>query len=129
MNFKTIIFLLLLTGVSACGDDNGHRVLGENLTVYYLDSEDQKLAEDLAIFWRDNDLLSNNKQDIQLVKDDSGYQVRIIAFNPKEVNAMPLEERALLLDLQKQLNDSLFQNDAELVICNSKFKPIYSINQ
>lgn len=123
-----LIFLAVLL-LSACGADYGHRVVGDNLTVYFADTKDQDLAENVAVFWRNKDLMTTNKQDLQLVRKPDLYELRIIANEPKKVKDMPFEERKLLLELQNELADSLFKKPLQLVICNANFEPVYNINQ
>jgi len=64
-----------------------------------------------------------------LVQYQDGYELRLIARNPDRVKQMPFNERKLLIDLQKELMDSLNLNGLQLVLCNSKFEPIFNINQ
>jgi len=122
-----LIYILLL--FSACGSDHGNEVHGGNLTVYFTNTEDQEMAENIARFWKDNDLLTGEKQDLKLVKEGDWYELNIIAKNPKEVAQMSFTERKVLLDLQKSLHDYLKNDHVQIVLSDANFEPLYNINQ
>lgn len=126
---KITLILLLTLLLASCGDDFGSKVVGGNLSVYYVDGSDKSKAESLAMYWKENDLIAGDKQDLQLVKFEDGYELRIIAKNPKGVKQMPFNERKLLSSLQRTLRDSIPLDGLELVLCDSNFKPIYNINE
>lgn len=113
----------------SCTESSGNQIVGRNLTVYYTDIDDEVIAEKLALYWRDRDLISSTKQDIRLVKNKNNYELQIIALDSKEIKNMPFLERKLLLDLQRNLEDSITKVPLEIVICDSQFKPIYNINK
>lgn len=118
-------FLLL-----SCGGDHGNRVVGDNFTVYFTNKKDQKLAEDIALYFKQNNLISNQKQDIQLTRFNKRFQLRLIATGSKEqVKNMSFEERKLLTELQTSLYKNVIKKPFDLVICNNKFEPIYTLNE
>lgn len=127
---KTILLIFIgfwvLTG---CADKYGHEIHGGNLTVYFTEENDQKLAEDIAVYWKDNDLVATDLQAIQLFKIDDWYELRIIANRPNEVKQMKFEERVGLLSLQQDLQLELNEPNLQLVICNNRFEEIYNINE
>ncbi len=126
---KVTLILLFALLLASCGNDFGSKVVGGNLSVYYVDSSDKLKAEALAIYWRENDLISGEQQDLQLVNFEDGYELRIIAKTPKGVKQMPFNERKLLSTLQRVLRDSIPLDGLEIVLCDSNFKPIYNINE
>jgi hypothetical protein len=127
MNVIKVLLVFFL--LSSCGNEMGNKVVGGNLSVYYLESSDKDKAESIARYWKNNDFITTQKQDLQLVQYQDGYELRLIARNPDRVKQMPFNERKLLIDLQKELMDSLNLNGLQLVLCNSKFEPIFNINQ
>lgn len=125
-----IIFLFLFTALFACSDKHGNKVKGGNLTVYFTNEEDKSLATDLAILWKNNDLLTDESQDLQISRIGKGYVVNIIAREPKEVSKMTFAEHKALVDLQKMIRDSVFkEKSVDLIVCDNQFKPILNINK
>ncbi len=125
MGVKGIVFYLLVILLSACAGDFGHKVVGDNLTVYFTDRNDEKLAENIALFWKENQLIAADKQDLQLVRLKETVQLRMIANVPENVKNMSFEERKLLSELEQQIQANMDEESLQLVICNSKFEPIY----
>lgn len=127
---KHIFVFLSLLLFTSCSGDYGNKIIGGELSVFFVNAEDEQLAVDLAKYFKNRNLLSGQKQDVQLVREKDVHIVKVIAVDPKEAKSMPLNERKLLLELQKELQDSVFtENSVELVVCNEKFEPIYDLNQ
>ena len=126
---KTIKILLILFFFTSCGKGMGHKVVGGKLSVYYLESSDKNKAETIAKIWKRKDLITGKKQDLQLVQFQDGYELRLIANNSVNRNRIPFNERKILLGLQRTIRDSLKLEGLQLVLCNSKFEPIFNINQ
>lgn len=127
-----LTFLILLLGfIYSCTSDTdfGNKVVGDKFTVYFIDKNDEQLAEKIAIYFKDNDLITTQKQDVQLVRLKKSIQLRLIANAPKEINQMSFEERKLLTDLQTSLYNEVIKKPFELVICNDKFEPIYNLSE
>lgn len=125
MGVKGIVFYLLFVLLSACSGDYGHKVVGDNLTVYFTDRNDEKLAEDIAVYWKENQLIATGKQDLQLVRSKNKMELRIIANTPDNVKNMSFEERKLLSELERNMQTEVGEKSLQLVICNDKFEPIY----
>lgn len=121
--------LIALFFLSGCHSDYGHNVSGDNLTVYFLNAEDQEYAEKIALFWKNENLITNSKQDLQLVQNKSVYELRIIAYDPSEMNEISFEEQKLLMGLQRKIEENVLKIPFRLVICNSRFEPVYSLNE
>lgn len=125
-----IILLFLFTALFSCSDEYGNKVKGGNLTVYFTNDKDESLASDLAIFWKNNGLLTGEPQDLQISRSSKGYILSIIAREPKSIGKMPFEERKALTDLQSMVRDSVFKEKrVQLIICDNQFKPILNINK
>lgn len=124
----TKLFLCVLILVS-CVDDHGNRVEGGELTVYFDRNEDLQLATAVAAFWKENNLLTGIKQDLKLFYQDSTHYIYLIKRDDAEIVSFDIKERKLLLELQSQLQDSLFKKSSlELVISDDHFKPLMNIN-
>ena len=115
--------------VLSCDSDYGNKVVGDKFSVYFTDVKDQKLAEEIAMYFKENELISSQKQDVQLVRLKKKLQLRIIANQSKDIANMPFEERKLLTELQTSLHKEVIEAPFELVICNDKFEPIFNLNE
>ena len=82
-----------------------------------------------AVYFKENELISSQKQDVQLVRLKKKLQLRIIANQSKDIANMPFEERKLLTELQTSLYKEVIEAPFELVICNDKFEPIFNLNE
>ena len=128
MKVINILFVFFL--FTSCIEELGNRVVGDNLSIYYLEKSNKDKAELIAEFWKDNDLIiSAKQQDLQLVQFNDRYELRLIAEDIKNINRMPFIERKMLLDLQKSISDSLNLKGLQIVLCDSNFEPIFNINE
>ena len=119
--------LLLLFG--SCAEDLGHKVVGGNFTIYFSDVTDEQFATEIAQYFKNKNLITGEKQDVRLEKQENNYMLKLIANNPELVDDMPFDERAKLLSFQEDLQEEIFKNKRlELVICNDQFEVIYTIN-
>ena len=124
--FILMFFLFVLI---SCGEDYGHEIHGGELTVYFTDRSDEKLAEGVANYWKEHELLTGKKQDLRLVKDGDWYTLHIIANHPEEIMEMRFEERKELLDMQQDLQIKLGEHNLQIVLSDNRFKEIYNINE
>lgn len=125
----TAVILGILLTLTACMDDHGYKVQGDDLTVYFDRETDLEKATQVANFWKEKELLTGKPQDLKLSFVDSTYYLFVIANQGVDLSTMEFKERRLLLDLQGQLQDSLFKNNTlELVISDDHFKPLMNIN-
>lgn len=115
--------------MTACDSRYGNEVRGGNLTVYFTDAKDELHAEKIALFWKEHDLLGKGKQDLQLIRNGGVHELRLIANKPSTVKSMKFEEFKLLNELQTELRNELSIPDLELVICDAKFEPIYTLDK
>jgi hypothetical protein len=128
MNLRALL-LIALFFLSGCHNDYGHSVSGDNLTVYFQNKKDQDYAEKIALFWKNENLITNTKQDLQLVQNKSVYELRIIANDLSDMGEISFEEQKLLIGLQRKIEKNVLKTPFNLVICNSRFEPVYSLNE
>ncbi|MEJ6582642.1 MAG: hypothetical protein QNL61_01000 [Crocinitomicaceae bacterium] len=126
---KIIFFILFSLLVLSCDSDYGNKVVGDKFTVYFTDVKDQKLAEEIAVYFKENELITSQKQDLQLVRLKKKLQLRMIANQSKDIVNMSFDERKLLTELQTSLYQEVIKSPFELVICNDKFEPIFNLNE
>ena len=127
--YLSISFLLPLLAPS-CQGDADNKAIGGELTVHYENKSDQKLAEELLIFWKENDLVTVEKQDIELKKMKAFYRVSMIAADTSLIEMMPFREKRLFNELKTKLWKEVFdEKDFELVISDDKFKPLYTVGE
>mgnify|MGYP006102580613 CR=1 FL=1 len=101
---------------------------GDNLTVYFPNAKNENFAEKVAIYWKDNDLITGVSQDLQLIDTEEGYQLNLIqsdAFKNEQVN---FEDQKLLSILKDSLENEIFNTNLTIAICNNKFESIYTVN-
>lgn len=123
-----LISLASLFILIGCGADKRNKVVGGELTVYYFDQSEAKVAESIAFFWKENGLLSGKRQDLQVRKDKNRFTVSMIAADPKKIKEMPIDEVLLLAQLKKKLYVEVFKQESfTLEICNNRFEPIYTV--
>lgn len=121
----SLLSLLFLTG---CQSDQRKSWSGGKLTVYYFDESEAQIAKDIAFFWKKNDLLSGNKQDLQVRKDKKRFTVSLIAADPKKMDKIPFDEVQVLAQLKKKLYVDVFNQESfTLEICNNRFEAIYTV--
>lgn len=110
-------------------DDERHKVIGDQLTVYFFDADDEQFAVELANYWKQNGFITGKKQDLQISQRNGVYIVSMIANQPKEVNSISFEERKLLVELEKDIEATVFNGETtELEVCNAKFERIYEVD-
>lgn len=118
-----IPFILL-----SCSKGFGHQVIGDQLTVFYTDESDQELAEKVANYFREHQLLTGKEQAVQLYRSKESLQLRLIATDTSSLRSMSFDEKKILLSFQDELNQSLNSEDwISLCICDDRFKPLYVV--
>ncbi len=125
---KTVPFMLLFVFLS-CSSGHGNRVHGDNFSVYFSEDISPKIAEKVAFYWKENQFLTGEKQDIKIEKDENeNYILFIIANFPEEVKekGLTFEERKLLLELENDLY-KVFSKEVNLMISDQNFNVIYSV--
>ena len=123
-----LAFILLVFLVNSCTSEKYHRVTGGEFSVHFTETKHNSAAENLALFWKKNDLLAGKKQDIGLFRKGKTWFVHLVALDPKE--PLSFIERKLLLDLQSRLEVEVFKGDpVRILICNDRFESVYDINE
>ena len=123
--FLTVLSLFILVG---CNSDKRLQTGGGELTVYYFDKSEAKIAKDIAFFWKANNLLTGKKQDVQVRKDDARFTVSMIAAEPNKIDDMTMDEVQILSQLKKKLYVEVFNEESfTLEICNGSFEAIYTV--
>ena len=123
--FSFFFFLLILT---ACSSNTENRVNGDNLTVYFPNVKNQNLAEKVAVYWKNNDLITGANQDLQLINTEKGYQLNLIQSDLFKDEPINFEDQKLLSILRDSLENKIFNTNFTIAICNNKFVPIYKVN-
>ena len=121
--------LLLLS--AACTKGHGNKLESDRLDIYFEFKEDEERAAAIGKFWKDNELLGDQKQTLRLTKDDKTYLLQLIAADKKEVKNMPFSELKLLLDFQKSINEAIFMDSkpCEILLCDGSFQVLININE
>ncbi|MEN9401032.1 MAG: hypothetical protein RL632_2135 [Bacteroidota bacterium] len=122
--------LCLVSVLSACSGGYGNKLEGKNLNVYFVDRNDEALAQDLGKFWKENNLVGQSEQNIRLVNRKGKYDVQLIASEQDKSQDLVFIEMKLLIQLRQQLDTTVFKNKkgCRLVVCDDRFKPQYVIN-
>lgn len=119
----TMLFVLI-----GCNSDKRNKFVGGDLTVYYFDESESEVAKKIAFFWKENELLTGKKQDLQVRQDNKRFTVSMIAKDPKGVTGMPVSEVLLLAQLKKKLYVEVFNEQSfTFEICNDRFETIYTV--
>ncbi|MFT5778660.1 MAG: hypothetical protein ACI837_001616 [Crocinitomicaceae bacterium] len=123
----SVLFLVLL---SACTSDDRNKIVGGELTVYFIDKQDESLAKEVALYWKEHDLVTGKPQDLELSKAENGYVLAMIAKKPNELDLMTFTEKRLLNELKMDLYETIFEEKPfNLVLSNPKFETLYVIGQ
>ncbi len=121
-------FLFFLISLTACSSNTENRVNGDNLTVYFPDASNEQFAEKVAIYWKDNDLITGVNQDLQLINTKEGYQLNLIQSDAFKNEQVKFEDQKLLSILKDSLENKIFNANLIIAVCNNKFEPIYKVN-
>lgn len=129
MKRLSLLSLLIVFISSSCTSGFGNKLQGEKLDIYYPDKSDVEFADQLGKYWHENALTGSKKQFIQLEKETTFYKIKIIASAEFSHQSLTIDERMLLLGLQRDLNESIFKDlPCRIIICNNEFKELYDIN-
>ncbi|SFT43003.1 hypothetical protein SAMN05216474_0520 [Lishizhenia tianjinensis] len=120
--FVALLFLTL----SACGASLGDRIDSKNLHVYYMDGVSAQEAVDFATYWRDNGFVGDQKQTIQLIRNEyKELIVKLIEDKKFEQSRLSLDEQAMLSKLARTLEKEVFTaTKVRVVPCDNTFRPL-----
>jgi hypothetical protein len=132
MNIKRLLIICFLISnvVSSCSKGYGTSYIQKNLTIYYTNKNDLKLAKSLADYWFTNGLIGEKKQAIRLFNlDNKNRQVQLIALKKIDANSLKFEEIEEIQKLENDLNKTIFKdNKVDVVICDSRFNVTNDLN-
>jgi hypothetical protein len=132
MNIKRLLIICFLISnvVSSCSKGYGTSYIQKNLTIYYTNKNDLKLAKSLADYWFTNGLIGEKKQAIRLfLLDNKNRQVQLIALKKIDANSLKFEEIEEIQKLENDLNKTIFKdNKVDVVICDSRFNVTNDLN-
>lgn len=125
-----LLTFIIFFALYSCSNDYGNKIVGGELSVYYMEGASIKKAEEIALYWKENNLLTGNKQDMQLEKVKDAYILKLIQTNDVKGVNMSFNERKLLYDLQKDIREKIFSNESfSLALANNKFEITYKIEE
>ncbi len=114
--------LILLIG---CSNGHGKSISKGTLTVFYEEEKDAKLADSLALFWKDKGLITGQKQFLKLVpKTKKSYHLLLIANDSIDKQQFPFNEVLAFSNLQSDLR-TFTQRFFTVVLCDGHFQPIF----
>lgn len=127
-------FLFLLTFVllfQSCSKGYGNKLTAKNLNVYFESKDQEEKANSLGKYWQSKGLVGEREQNIKLSQSNDTYYVHLILSNEFKDQELTFNERKLLLDLQKELDSTIFKGEdgCQILICDNEFKPIFNINK
>jgi len=121
-------FTFLFAFVVACGTNYGNKLESEELDVYFTQIENENIAREVALYWKENQMLGSKKQYLQLDEKDSLFLLKIIPTETFDPQSFSFDERALLKNLQDSLQFLVAPKRLEIVIAKSNFETLYNIN-
>ena len=129
MRFLFFIAVILL--FQSCSKGYGHKLTAKNLNVYFELKDQEEKANALGKFWQSKELVGDREQNIKLSKSNDSYYIHLILSNEFKDQELTFNERKLLLELQKELDSTIFKGDhgCQIFICDNEFKPLFNINK
>ncbi len=121
-------FIISFLLFSSCGTDYGNKLESEELDVFYTEIDNEPHARNIALYWKNHNMLGSKKQYLQLDEEDDILILKLIATDKFNPASFPFEERLLLKRLQDSLQLIVAPKRLEIVIAEKNFEPIYNIN-
>lgn len=119
---------MLFTLLSACGQDYGNKLESNEIDIYFTNQKDEELARAIALYWKENHLLGEKKQFLQLERKGKTFELKLIPTEKFNIDKLSFDERSLLLSLQKDLQKLTHSDKLEVVIADSQFNTLFNIN-
>ena len=120
--FNFVLILLL----SSCDQGDYHKIQGGNLTVHFADPKHQPEAEQLALYFKEHQLIASETQDVGLFKEKNTWQVRLIALDEKV--SLDFAEQKLFTELQLDLSKVVFKDDQVAIqLCDNRFNVLQEL--
>ncbi|MEX1190421.1 MAG: hypothetical protein WED10_03540 [Brumimicrobium sp.] len=115
----------LLVFLGSCGMPMGDRIDADKLSVYYLDGVPKEKAIKFAKYWKNNDLIGDEAQVIQLEKlSKNTIGVKLIEEENYHDEGLSIHEESLLQSLERDLEKEVFKQDVTLIITDNTLRPI-----
>jgi hypothetical protein len=127
IKISSLFLLLILLG--ACGQDYGNKLESNELDIFFTNPDDEEIARNIAMYWKEHQLLGEKKQFLQIERKGQILELKLIPSAKFEPKQFSFDERAILKSLQDSLQKVVHPNRLELVIANRQFKTLYNINQ
>ncbi len=121
---RFIFIAVLFVVISSCGIPMGNRIDAKNLQVYYLENVPKSKAISFAKFWKENGFVGDNKQVIQLDKNDKAYVIKLIEREEFQEQRLSIDEQSKLQELEYRLEEEVFEENATILITDNTFRPI-----
>ncbi|MFT5581357.1 MAG: hypothetical protein ACI9G9_000606 [Psychromonas sp.] len=127
--FLSSFILLTFFGLTSCQQNYGNRLESNELDVYYSHNQDEELARKVAVYWKENDFLTQTKQTLRLNREGDVVHFQLLVSDKESIKELSFDERKQLLGLQKDVQRKAFgDTQVELVICDNQFVELYNIN-
>lgn len=127
--FLSSFILLTFFGLTSCQQNYGNRLESNELNVYYSHNQDEELARKVAVYWKENDFLTQTKQTLRLNREGDVVHFQLLVSDKESIKELSFDERKQLLGLQKDVQRKAFgDTQVELVICDNQFVELYNIN-
>lgn len=114
--------------MSGCKTNYGDKYTLGSLEIYFTKEISHDMVVDLGNYFRDNDLITDQKQSVQLTStdmssDNPGYVLNMILN--QEYKKLPEEQELNLQLLEADLEKEVFGSaNLNIVVCNENFNPI-----
>jgi hypothetical protein len=97
----------------------------EKLTVFYLEKVPKDKAIKFLKYWKNNGFISDDPQIIQLdVLENGSFAVKIIEKSTYHEQYLSIHEESLLQELERNLEDKVFEQEVTIIITDNTFRPI-----
>lgn len=97
----------------------------EKVTVFYLEQVPKEKAIKFIKYWKNNGLIGEEPQKIQLDKLENGYfTVKLIEKSTYHEEPLSIHEESLLQELERNLETEVFKQEVSIIITDNTFRPI-----
>lgn len=111
----------------SCKTDFGERYTIGNLEIYFTEDISKKYVESVGEYFKENNLILDQKHAIQLTSDHESFILRMI-IDPK-LTSLPAEQKLTLKYLESDIKTKVFEGlNFRIEICDGNFNPIPSAN-
>ena len=112
----------LIVLLFSCHGHYGEVVIREKVNVFYLSPATQNEAQQLADYWVEKQLTSDEVQYLQLTKHKDVMKIKLVSNDSTCLNEIPFEIQLQLVKLDSMLNQDLFgEHIIELYVSDKIF--------